>query len=166
MQSLRDWFSKRSWWTVAAIMAILWAAGMYGIQVAIRPDRAGWGLLAGSLVGGVLFGICMALVFRNLQKKYGGGDTAGAIEKAIKRAVCPRAFSRRSGFLYWSASGVPTVSWRGRVQSSLVFSLRWNCTSASRNPECGSGGWLQPRLFASGSGRRCGLSVADQGSIP
>jgi len=90
MQSFRDWFAKRSWWTVAAIMAILWAAGMYGIQAAIRPDRAGWGWLAGSLASGVLYGIFMALVFRNLQKKYGGGDTAGAIEKAIKKGRLPQ----------------------------------------------------------------------------
>lgn len=89
MQSVREWFSKRSWWSAAAIMAILFAAGTYGFQVAIRPDRAGWVLLALSLASGVLYGVCMALVFRNLQKKYGGRDTAGAIEKAIKKGRLP-----------------------------------------------------------------------------
>jgi hypothetical protein len=88
VQSVRDWIAGRTW-TLAAFMALLWTGLTYGTQAAIWPARAGWPLLSGALVGGIIYGVGMAFVFRYLQKKYGGKDTARALEKAIKDGRLP-----------------------------------------------------------------------------
>lgn len=125
MKSLRDWLARRSWWTVAAIMAFMWTAGMYGIQAAIRPDRAGWGLLVGSLVGGVLYGIFMALVFRRQRRKYGGQDTNGAIEKAIKGGRLPEGVQRELWvpLLERKRRSDRFMTWAGPVEFVLFAAL-------------------------------------------
>lgn len=89
LKKLQDWLGKKSWWTVAAIMAGAWTAGWFGIQAATRPGGASWGLFVGALVGGVLYGGGMALIFRRQQRKYGGPSTSREIENAIGERELP-----------------------------------------------------------------------------
>ncbi|OOP65315.1 hypothetical protein BMF89_00265 [Arthrobacter sp. SRS-W-1-2016] len=72
-------------------MAVFWTLGWFGIQAAIRPGGASWGLLVGALVGGIFYGGFMALIFRRQQAKYGGPDTSKAIQQAVKEGSLPES---------------------------------------------------------------------------
>ena len=89
VERVRDWVAGRSWWTLGAIMAVFFAAGTYGIQAVIWPPHTGWAWITSALIGGIFYGTFMAIIFRNLQRKYGGRDTARAVENAIKKGRLP-----------------------------------------------------------------------------
>jgi MFS family permease len=91
LKKWQDWLGKRPWWTLAAILAVFWTLGWFGIQAAIRPSGASWGLLVGAVVGGIFYGGFMALIFRRQQAKYGGPSTSKAIEKAVKEDTLPES---------------------------------------------------------------------------
>ncbi|WP_423185086.1 hypothetical protein [Arthrobacter sp. NyZ413] len=55
VRSVRDWVAGRTW-ILAAFMALLWIGVTYGIQAAISPAWAGWPLLSGALIGGIIYG--------------------------------------------------------------------------------------------------------------
>ncbi|WP_442545201.1 hypothetical protein ACSBOX_05865 [Arthrobacter sp. KN11-1C] len=89
LKKWQDWLGKRSWWTLATILAVFWTLGWFGIQAAIRPSGASWGLLVGAVVGGIFYGGFMALIFRRQQAKYGGPSTSRAIEMAVREGRLP-----------------------------------------------------------------------------
>lgn len=89
MRKVQNWQNGRSWWIGAAILALLWTGGVYGVNAATHPNQVGWAWLVGALVGGVFYGCVMAFFFRRQQRKYGGQSTSRALAKAIKAGELP-----------------------------------------------------------------------------
>jgi hypothetical protein len=125
MRKARDWLAGRSWWTVAAILAVVFAAGVYGFDAAIRPNHVGWVRLVAALGGGVLYGACMALFFRSQQRKYGGQSTSRAIEKAIKAGELPESVQPEIWLplLERKRRSDRFMAWAGPVEFALFTAL-------------------------------------------
>lgn len=78
---------------VGILVGAFFGAGTFVVNVSIGIQRLSWASVVAAVIGGVLFGVIMALIVARQRRRSGGSSMAQIVKNAVKQGQLPQGAS-------------------------------------------------------------------------